>query len=218
MVRAGDGVDAGEHLAVGSHKSAFSWEIDLISKADDCIFQESRTKNLMRRAFLVLMMTSAAALAEVTPAQLSEQYYRQGLAAEKAGDPVKALKAFENALKVNPQNANARYRLGQVRLNSGTIAAKGREMKFGAVMVPKIELDGATLRETLDFLTLVIERESDGAVAPNFIIQDRTGKLEDAKISLQLKNVPVKAVMEYVTAQAGAKVRFDEHAEVLTPR
>lgn len=180
--------------------------------------KEPKTPIPMKYAFLVLMVTTAAALAQVTPAQLSEQYYRQGLAAEKAGDPVKALKSFEQALKVNPHHANARYRLGQVRLNSGTIAAKGREMKFGAVVVPKIELDGATLRETLDFLTIVMERESEGKVAPNFIIQDPTGKLEDKKISLQLKNVPAKAVMEYVTTQVGAKVRFDEHAVVVTPR
>jgi tetratricopeptide (TPR) repeat protein len=172
----------------------------------------------MKHAFLILMVTSATAFAQVTPAQLSEQYYRQGIAAEQAGDPVKAEKSYAQALKINPHHANARFRLGQVKINAGTIAAKGREAKLGAVMVPKVELDGATLRETLDFLAAVIERESDGEVAPNFVIQDPNGKLNDAKISLQLKNLPAKAVMGYVTTQAGAKVRFDEHAVVVTPQ
>lgn len=172
----------------------------------------------MKNALLILFVSAAAAVAQVSPAQLADQHYRQGLAAEKAGDPVKALASFEQALKINPNHANARYRLGQVRINSSTIAAKGREAKLGAVMVPKIELDGVTLRETLDYLAIVIERESKGEVTPNFVIHDPTENLAEKKISLTLKNIPTRAVMKYITDQTGAKVRFDEHAVVFTAK
>ena len=38
------------------------------------------------------------------------------------------------------------------------------------------------------------------------------------KISLNLKNMPAKAVLKYLTDQTGAKVRYDEHAVVISPR
>ena len=45
-------------------------------------------------------------------------------------------KLYTEALKLDPKNANARFSLGQLKLNSGSIAAKGREAKFGAVVIP----------------------------------------------------------------------------------
>lgn len=156
--------------------------------------------------------------ANPTPAQQAEVLYRKGIAAENAGDPAAAEKAYKQALEVNPHHANARYRQGQLKMNAGAIAARGREAKIGAVTIPTIQLDGATLQEALDYIQLVIERESKGEVTPNFIVQDPAGKLKDRSISLQLKGLPAKAVLKYVLTQTGAKARYDEHAVVIVPR
>lgn len=156
--------------------------------------------------------------APLTPGQQAEGYYRQGLAAEKAGDPVTAQKAFAEALRINPNHANARYNLGQVKINSASIAARGREAKFGAVMIPEFKLDGASFEESLEALRVIIEKESKGQVAPNFVIQDPKNQFAAAKISLNLKSMPSRAVMQYLTDMAGAKVRYDEFAIVIAPR
>jgi tetratricopeptide (TPR) repeat protein len=153
-----------------------------------------------------------------TPAQLAEAYYLKGLAAEKAGDPAAAKQAYTAALKANPNHANARYSIGQLKLNSVAIAAKGREAKFGAVIIPVFKLEDASLREALDALGTIIEKESKDEVAPNFIVEDPKQQLSAAKISLNLKAMPAKAVMKYVMDQAGAKARYDEHAIVIAPK
>jgi tetratricopeptide (TPR) repeat protein len=169
-------------------------------------------------SLFVAVSAAHAQTAPVTPGQTADAYYAQGLAAEKAGDVAAARDAFGAALRVNPQHANARYRLGLLRTNAAAIAARGREAKLGAVMVPEIQLDGATMAETIEHLGALIERESKGETAPNFVIQDPKGLLRDHKITLQLKNVPVSAVLQYVTTQANAKIRYDEHAVVIEPR
>jgi tetratricopeptide (TPR) repeat protein len=155
---------------------------------------------------------------QATPQQQAEAYYQQGLAAEKAGDPEVARQAYTSALRLNPRHANSRVRLNQLKSTAGAIAAKGRAAQIGAVMIPEIKLDKATLSETLEFLTKVIDRETEGATAPNFLIQDPAGKLKEAEISLQLKNVPTSAVLQYITTAANAKIRYDEHAVVIEPR
>jgi len=175
----------------------------------------------MRTLIFSLFVAIAAAHAQtapVTPRQTADTYYARGLAAERAGDVAAAQAAFGAALQVNPQHANARYRLGLLRTNAASIAARGRENKIGGVMIPEILLDEATVSETIELLGKLIERESEGATAPNFVVQDPKGLLRERKITLQLKNVPASAVLQYVTTQADAKIRYDEHAVVIEPR
>jgi tetratricopeptide (TPR) repeat protein len=169
-------------------------------------------------------LTLAVALALVSqvlaqsPGQQAEALYQKGLAAEKAGDPAAARSFYTEALKRDPKNPNATYSLGQLKLNSPAIAAKGREAKFGAVMIPVFQLDQATLQEALAGLSVIVEKESKGEVTPNFVIEDPKAVLASQKISLNLKNMPAKAVLKYLTDQTGGKVRYDEHAVVISPR
>ena len=160
----------------------------------------------------------ASTPSQATPGQQSEMYVRRGAAAEKAGDPDAAREAYTQALRLNPRNATARYRLGQLKSTSAKIAAQGRENQIGSVMIPAIQLDSATLTESLELLAKMIERETDSKVAPNFVLQDPTGELGKSPITLQLKNVPARAVLKYLTTQSNSKLRFDEHAVVISPR
>lgn len=169
-------------------------------------------------------MVAAALAAQVSaqtpasnPAQQAEVLYRQGLAAEKAGDPIAAQNAYMGALKANPKHANAQYSLGQLKISWASVATKGREAKFGAILIPEFRLDAATLQEALDALQSFVEKQSKNTVVPNFIIQDPQHQLTGIKISLNLKSMPSKGVLQYLMEQAGAKARFDEHAIVITP-
>ncbi len=166
----------------------------------------------------IIALALISPLSAQTPAQRAELLYRQGQAAEQAGNPGAARKSYTEALQANPNHAHARYSLGQLKITGPAMAARGREAKFGAVMVPEFKLDQAPFKESLDALQLIIEKQSKGEVAPNFIVQDPKAVLSAAKITLVLKNAPAKAVLQYVLDQAGAKARHDEHAIVITPK
>jgi tetratricopeptide (TPR) repeat protein len=167
---------------------------------------------------IVVACTLVSQVLGQSPAQQATLLYQKGLAAEKAGDPVAAKDFYTNALKADPENANARFSLGQLKFTSGSIAAKGREAKFGAVIIPVFQLDNATLKEALDAFSLIIEKQSKDEVTPNFVIEDPNNLLAERKITLNLKNMPAQAVMKYLLDQTGAKARYDEHAVVITPR
>ena len=152
-----------------------------------------------------------------TPAQLAELSYRKGQAAEQAGDPEAARKAYTDALKANPNHPHARYSLGQLKITGPALAAKGREMKFGAIMIPELKLDEAPLKDSLEALQVLVEKASEDKITPNFILQDPQGALSDVKITLVLKNTPAKAALQYILEMAGAKARHDEHAIIIAP-
>lgn len=159
----------------------------------------------------------AAGTAKQPPAQTADFWYAKGQAAEKDGDPEAAKRAYEAALKVNPNHAQSRFQLGQVKLNAAKISAAGREAKFGAVMIPEFNIAEASLAEALRHLGKLIEKQSEGKVVANFVIQDAGNVLGAKKIDLQLKNTPARAIMKYLMEQSGAKARHDEFAIVIMP-
>jgi tetratricopeptide (TPR) repeat protein len=167
--------------------------------------------------FLIFGTLVGTAVAQ-SPAQVSESFYQQGQAAEKTGDPAAAKEFYAKALKANPKNANAIYSAGQLKINVGTISAKGREAKFGAVPIPAFQLDEATLQEALGALGTMVEKQSNEEVAPNFVVEDPKNLLGSKKITLNLKGINAQAALKYVLDQVGAKVRHDEHAVVILPR
>jgi tetratricopeptide (TPR) repeat protein len=164
-----------------------------------------------------LAISAPATLAE-TAAQKAEQFYLKGIAAEKAGDPAAAIAAYQAALKLHPGHANARFRAGQVKIQASTIKSSATEAKIGGVMIPAYQIEEATVAEAISALGLAIEKASENEVAPNFVIQDTQGKLTDARITMQLKNVPAKAILDYIHSQANTRARFDEHAVVIMAR
>lgn len=164
-----------------------------------------------------LAITAPAVLAE-TAAQKAEQYYLQGLVAEKAGDPAAAIAAYQSALKLHPSHANARFRAGQVKIQASTIKSSATEARIGGVMIPAYQIEGATVAEAISALGLAIEKASGDEIAPNFVIQDPQGKLAETRITMQLKKVPAKAILDYIHSQANTRARFDEHAVVIMAR
>lgn len=157
--------------------------------------------------------------APVSPSPaLAEAEYRKGQAAEKTGDPTAAREAYTRALQADPRHAHAHYSLGQLRITSAAIAAKGRESKFAALPVAEYRASELTLGESLALLTSQLEKNSKKAPTPNFVIEDPTGKLAAAKVTISLKGVPAGGVLRYILDQAGAKARYDEHAIVISPQ
>lgn len=167
--------------------------------------------------FAALAISSPLTLAQ-TAAEKAEEYYRKGLAAEKAGDPSTASAAYHAALQLLPGHANARYRAGQVKIEADSMRSSAAEAKIGEVIIPAYRLEEASVTEAITALGLAIEKASNEEVTPNFIIQDPQGKLANTRITMQLKNVPAKAILDYIHSQANTQARFDQHAVVIIAR
>ncbi|MFK7849499.1 MAG: tetratricopeptide repeat protein [Akkermansiaceae bacterium] len=168
-------------------------------------------------SILALFATASLALADSNLKQ-AEQYYQRGLAAEKSGDPNTAIAAYKMALKLHPRHAKARYRAGQVKIHAKDIKADATEAKIGSVIIPVYQLENASFKEAIDLLSLAMDKTTEGKIAPNFVIEDPKNKLKDADISIQLKNVPVKTILNYLHAQTNTKARYDEYAVVIMAR
>lgn len=169
-------------------------------------------------SILIALFASASLAFSQSAASKAEAYYLKGMAAEKAGDPAAATAAYKEALRLHPRHAKARYRVGQVKIHAEDIKADATELKIGAVMIPVYQLEDATVKEAISLLSVAMDKETEGEVAPNFVIEDPKDKLANTRITMNLKNVPVKAILNYIHTQARTKARYDEHAVVIMAR
>lgn len=166
---------------------------------------------------LIIVAFAAPTAYSQSAARQAEAYYQKGIIAERSGKPDAALEAYNAAVKINPQHANARYRAGQVKIHANSIRSGATEAKIGAVVIPVYQIEGASLQEAIDALSIGMDAATDGKISPNFIIKDPKDKLAEKRINLNLKNIPVSALLRYIHGIAGTKARYDRHAVVITP-
>ena len=172
---------------------------------------------LIAAIFGALIVPGIAEDAEKSPAEKSNAHYYKAMRAEQEGDAAGAMAAYKAALELNPKNANARYRMGQLKKNYAKVASKGRETTLKSVIISEYNVSDADLDESLKALSTMVEKQSKGKVTANFVIQDPDKKLKNAKVNLTLKNVPATGILKYVLDQAGAKARYDEYAVLIIP-
>lgn len=152
----------------------------------------------------------------------ADEAYKQGMAAVAKGDVNGARTAFKRTLQLKPNHAYARFQLGKLEANKGDLISKRRNAELAAVKLPAVEFDKVTLSEGLQALGMLVEKEAaksdpEKEYNPNFMIRDPKKELGEREVSLRLKNVPATVALKYLLEQAGATVRYDEHATVISP-
>ncbi|MBK1792258.1 tetratricopeptide repeat protein [Persicirhabdus sediminis] len=173
-------------------------------------------KKYMTIALTGLLAMSSVALAD--KAEDARNYYDQGVAYVKAGEKSKASAAFQQVLKLYPNNSKARVQLANLDQNIAKADLEKRKARFASVNIKTIDLQDASLRESLDALGHHIETETNKEFAPNFVlVEAHAQQLRGKTITLKLNNVPADKVLEYILNAAGARASFDQYAIVITP-
>lgn len=144
-------------------------------------------------------------------------YYKIAEQAFQAGDKAKTTKALRKALAINPKHGPSYALAIKLKKSGSAFKVKARETQFGSVMLPVVDLQDEPLSEALRILSTLVEEKSNQTVFPNFVIQDKSSTLKDKPITLNMKNVPAKVVLEYLMNMAHASAKFDEYATTIRP-
>lgn len=105
---------------------------------------------------------------------------------------------------------------------AGNEIAQQRVAMLSIIKIPEIDFDEVPLTEAIDGLSRLIEIELEKLAEaqkfhPNFFIKDPNNKFSGRTVTLKLKRVPAKVVLDYLLEQGGAKARFDDYATVIEP-
>lgn len=167
---------------------------------------------------LVLGVSALATAESDKRVERARSLYQQGMIAMKEGKFNLAKTSFKEVLRIYPNHPQARRQLLYISSNRNALDIKRRKDALRKVIIPQVNLEKATVRESLDMLAIQVGRESKKKVTPNFIVQDPTGAFKNSRVTLRLNRIPAETLLRYIVDQAGGYIRYDNHAVVITPR
>ncbi len=85
---------------------------------------------------------------------------------------------------------------------------------YEKVILPKYEVSDVTLEEALHALRILARNASNGTVVPNIIV--KSPELGKATVSLNLTNVPLSEVLNYLSQLSGARLTYEKSGVILS--
>ena len=131
-----------------------------------------------------------------------------------------SLRVDKNAVVLTDKQPALQPQLQKItELEKAQTPENGLQSKLNTIVISQLNFRDAALEEVVNFLRLRSRELDPEGQGVNFVITSAAMQAaQDAKITLQLSDVPLGTALEYVTSMAGVSLRVDENAVVLDVR
>lgn len=146
-------------------------------------------------------------------AQSAQQFSSEGQRAYLSNDMETAKARFQQALALDPSNQTATGYLRMIMAQEKKAGGPGGgelEKQLRALVLPEVKFKEATFAEALEYLKQMAAKQS---VAVSIVVQPDVNR--EAKVTLNLANVPFTEALRYVCELVGTKYSIDRFAVVV---
>jgi general secretion pathway protein D len=182
----------------------------------------------MRRRIILILCAVTGLFAAGCPKNGGD-HYKAARQAEDLQDYDTALQYYQKALAADPQNADYRIKVNQIRFEAGEYhIKKGQDLRqkgdlqgAAAEFQRAVSIDASSavavqeLRSTIDQMNDVARKQDEAAQGPNNAVEadlaagpPELKPLSDAPISLKMVN-DIKIIYDTIAKQAGINVIYD---------
>jgi hypothetical protein len=165
----------------------------------------------IRFPLVILLLAGATALHSQ---QTVQQTYAQGMRAYMAGDIDTAKTCFAQVLEADPKNMPAQAMLKRIAIQQPPGANLRKQAE--TIVLPKIDFRDASLSSVLDYLPKAVAEQTKGKASVNIVRMFPEDYGRDKTITLQLSNVPLASVLDYIAQIGGLAVDYQAHAVVMS--
>lgn len=127
------------------------------------------------------------------------------------GDRATAKALFARVVELDPNNANAKRYLRTLELAEASAGGTGGALKvqLERLMVEKIDFKETSLDAVLEFLSQVAKKKSMNL---SFVQKLPADYAKNTKINLNLSNVPMSVVLQYVGTLSNTVMKPEQYA------
>lgn len=135
--------------------------------------------------------------------------YEEGRAYFNAGQWDLAREKLALVASKNPSHAPTMAMLAQIQQKLGVDNTMLRK-SYSTVIIDKIEFSDAALDEAIEAVRILSKKATNGKIIPNIIMKDP--EIGKKQVSLNLTNIPLSEVLNYLSKLAGAKLTYEKNA------
>jgi hypothetical protein len=168
----------------------------------------------MKTTILLVIAAVLAAFAPTSVRAADDVYvsYEEGRAAFNAGQFEIAREKLAYVLSKAPDHLPTRAMLAQIEAQLGPNNTMLRK-SYEKVIIDKVEFADVTVDEALQALRMLSLKASQNKIAPNVIV--KSPDIGKKVISLNLTQVPLTEVLNYVAQLSGSRIVYDKNAVVI---
>lgn len=145
--------------------------------------------------------------------------YKEAVALQKKGEVLEAIEKLELATVLSPSFTKARNLHIQLDSNKTRIIYNQKLEKLNNVMIKRVDFDDDSLAVALEKLKDQIKEFNEAnktSFNTNFVVTDKSKAFEKYKIKLNLRNIPLKVVLDNMMMLVKGSYRIEEHAIMVT--
>lgn len=169
---------------------------------------------MMTRLFLVLLLTVGPASLRAQSASSNAEVIQAARNAMNAGDYENAEILLRN-LPNRQANPGAQALLRQVQ--GLKAASEQTRQRMERIMISSVNFRETDLNTALDFLSRQTESQSQGQVRLNFVRQFPEAFGRDTKVSLNLQEIPLTSILDYLGQAASVRFLIEPYAVRVVP-
>lgn len=139
--------------------------------------------------------------------------YQDGRAAFYAGQFDVAREKLAKVLAVNPNHTQSRAMMAQIEEKLGKDNVMLRK-SYEKIIIDKIEFADVELSEAILAVRMKAKAATQDKVIPNIIL--KTPEIGKKSVSLNLSNMPLSEVLNYLAQVAGVRISYDTSAVLFT--
>lgn len=134
---------------------------------------------------------------------------------ERMGQYDEAEARCVQVLQQNPNDAEAKRLLAEIQnLRHKPGPSTSLRESLETIIIPEVNFREVGMADVVEFLQAESQKIS-GAENPINFVWEAPETFKTAKVTLNLRSVPVADVLKYVTGSAGLRYRIDPHAVVI---
>jgi hypothetical protein len=151
--------------------------------------------------------------------QQIQQLVTEGQAAYQKGDIPAAKTAFQQVYELDSRNTTAIGYLRRIQIDEKSKPKYvPMERQLAGLVIPQIQFKEATLGSALDYLKKAADRQSNGKIGVNFVVQLPPEKVNTQQVTLNLSNVPFSEALKYLGTVASLDFVYDKYAIIVKPK
>ncbi|TLD72718.1 hypothetical protein FEM03_01180 [Phragmitibacter flavus] len=165
------------------------------------------------------LLLLAALAAFISPlqghAQNLQALYEEGRALYNAGHMEQAREKLRVVAARNPDHVPTRAMLAQIQQILG-VDNTTLKNSYDKIIIEKIEFDNVALNEAIEAVRFYTRKATDQKITPNIIL--KSGDLGNRPVSINLSNVPLTEVLNYLAQLSGTKLTYDKNAAMFSEK